>query len=118
MQANPDKFQVLAVGKKTFAKNPSIQIQNNILSCEETKTIGNRYRLYQLKFDQHISNLCRKASQQLNVLKRLGSYLTKLNTLTIFHTFILNNFNFCPLAWHFCTEKKLQKTCASSAICI
>jgi hypothetical protein len=22
MQANPDKFQVLAVGKKTFAKNP------------------------------------------------------------------------------------------------
>jgi hypothetical protein len=23
MQANPDKFQVLAVGKKTFAKNPS-----------------------------------------------------------------------------------------------
>ena len=109
MQANPDKFQVLAVGKKTFAKNPSIQIQNNILSCEETKTIGNRYRLYQLKFDQHISNLCRKASQQLNVLKRLGSYLTKLNTLTIFHTFILNNFNFCPLAWHFCTEKKTPK---------
>jgi hypothetical protein len=44
MQANPDKFQVLAVGKKTFAKNPSIQIQNNILSCEETKTIGNRYK--------------------------------------------------------------------------
>jgi hypothetical protein len=29
MQANPDKFQVLAVGEKTFAKNPSNQIQNN-----------------------------------------------------------------------------------------
>jgi hypothetical protein len=38
---------------------------------------------YQLKFDQHISNLCRKASQQLNVLKRFGSYLTKLNKLTM-----------------------------------
>jgi hypothetical protein len=25
MQANPDKFQVLAVGKKTYDKNPSIQ---------------------------------------------------------------------------------------------
>ena len=62
---------------------------------------------YQLKFDQH--NLCRKASQQLNVLKRLGSYLTKLNKLTIFHTFILSNFNFCPLAWHFCTEKNSKK---------
>jgi hypothetical protein len=44
------------------------------------------------QFNQHISNLCRKASQQLNVLKRLGSYLTKLNKLTIFHTFILISF--------------------------
>jgi hypothetical protein len=41
MHANPDKFQVLAVGEKTVAKNPSIQIQNNILSCEETvKLLG------------------------------------------------------------------------------
>jgi hypothetical protein len=34
MQANPDKFQVLAVGKKIFEKSPSIQIQNSNLSCE------------------------------------------------------------------------------------
>ena len=32
------------------------------------------------------------------------------NKLTIFHTFIiLSNFNFCPLAWHFCTEKNSKK---------
>ena len=29
--------------------------------------------------------------------------------LTIFHTFILSNFNFCPLAWHFCTNKNSKK---------
>ena len=108
MQANPDKFQVLAVGKKTFSKNPSIQIQQNTLSCEETVKLLGIDIDYQLKFDEHISNLCRKASQQLNVMKRLGSCLTKLNRLTIFHTFILSNFNFCPLAWHFCTEKILK----------
>jgi hypothetical protein len=34
MQANPDKFQVLAVGKKTFEKNMKICIQNSTLSCE------------------------------------------------------------------------------------
>ena len=51
MQANPDKFQVLAVGKKTFAKNPSIQIQNNILSCEETVKLLGIDIDYQLKFD-------------------------------------------------------------------
>ena len=65
-----------------------------------------------LNFDQHISNLCRKAGQQLNVLKRLSPFLSRLNKLTIFHTFILSNFNYCPLAWHFCSEsssKKLEK---------
>ena len=50
-----------------------------------------------------------KITQQLNVLKRLGSYLPKLNKLTIFHTFILSNLNFCPLAWHFCTDKNSEK---------
>jgi hypothetical protein len=28
MQAYPDKFQLLAVGRKTYDKNPSIHIQN------------------------------------------------------------------------------------------
>ena len=64
---------------------------------------------YQLNCDAHISTICRKASQQLNILKRLGSYLNRLNKLTIFHTFILSNFNFCPLAWHFCTDKNSKK---------
>ena len=35
MQANPDKFQVLAVGKKTYDKNPSMHIQNSYLTCEK-----------------------------------------------------------------------------------
>ena len=45
---------------------------------------------YQLNFNYHIKNICRKASQQLNVLKRIGCFLSKLNKLTIFHTFILS----------------------------
>ena len=27
----------------------------------------------------------------------------------IFHTFILSNFNLCPLSWHFCSEKNTKK---------
>ena len=58
---------------------------------------------YQLNFE-HIKDICRKASQQLNVLKRIGCFLPKLNKLTIFHSFILSNLNLCPLAWHFCSK--------------
>ena len=109
MQANPDKFQVLAVGKKTFDKNMKICIQNSTVSCEETVKLLGIEIDYQLNFDIHISSICRKASQQLNILKRLGRYLDRLSKLTIFHTFILSNFNFCPLAWHFCTDKNSKK---------
>jgi hypothetical protein len=45
----------------------------------------------------------------LNVLKRIGCFLSKLNKLTIFHTFILSNLNFCPLAWHFCNKSNTSK---------
>jgi hypothetical protein len=109
MQANPDKFQVLAVGKKTYDKNPSIHIQNSDLTCEKTVKLLGIEIDYQLNYAAHVSSICRKASQQLNVLKRLGFLLNRLSKLTIFHTFILSNFNFCPLAWHFCTEKNSKK---------
>ena len=61
MQANPDKFQVLAVGKKTFDKNMKICIQSSTLSCEETVKLLGIEIDYQLNFDIHISSICRKA---------------------------------------------------------
>ena len=60
MQAKPDKFQVLAVGKKTFDKNMKIYIQNSTLSCEETVKLLGIEIDYQLNFDIHISSICRK----------------------------------------------------------
>ena len=64
---------------------------------------------YQLNFNNHVSSLCKKASKQLNVLKRIGMYLNRLGRLTIYHSFILSNFNYCPLVWHFCGEVNTSK---------
>ena len=61
-----------------------ICIQNSTLSCEETVKLLGIEIDYQLNFDIHISSICRKASQQLNILKRLGRYLDRLSKLTIF----------------------------------
>ena len=67
MQANPDKY--------SMAKRPIINIQNIDLSCESTVKLLGIDIDYQLNFDTHIGNICRKASQQLNILKLLGPYL-------------------------------------------
>jgi hypothetical protein len=54
LQANPDKFHVLAVGKKTFDKNMKICIQISTLSCEETVKLLGIEIDYQLNFDKSI----------------------------------------------------------------
>ena len=92
--------------------NLTIKVSDTQINCEDVVKLLGVDIDYQLNFDQHISNLCRKAGQQLNVLERLCPFLSRLNKLTIFHTFILSNSNYCPLAWHFCSEinsKKLEK---------
>ena len=62
-----------------------------------------------LRFDDHVSEICKKASKQLAVLKRLGRFLTKQGKMTIYNSFIVSNFNYCPLAWHFCSASSTNK---------
>ena len=109
MQANPDKFQAIAVGKRTFNENPTFNIGNASISCDESVKLLGVDIDFNLSFDKHISNVCSKATQQLNVLKRLGRNLCHLSKITIFYTFILSNFNFCPLSWHFCSKRNTER---------
>ena len=112
MKANPDKFQAVAIGSKTQKENITFNLDGNEILCEdEVKLLGVTFD-FKLNFNSHISSVCKKASQQLNVLKRIGNNLSKLGKITIYYSFILANFNYCPLVWHFCNEsntKKLEK---------
>ena len=56
MHANPDKFQAIATGKKTFDDNLSFAINGNIIQCDK------------------------------DVLKRIGIHLNKLERLTIYYS--------------------------------
>ena len=74
MQANPDKFQAIAVGKKTYAKEPVFNIESANISCDEVVKLLGIDIDYQLNFDKHIKNICHKVSQQLSILKRIGCF--------------------------------------------
>jgi hypothetical protein len=113
MQANPENFQPISVGEMSFDKSPIFQIGTANISCDEVAKLLGVDIDVMLNFDCHIQNICKKAVQQLNILKSIGKNLSKLNRLTIFHTFVLSNFNFCPLSLHVCSEtntKKIEKT--------
>jgi hypothetical protein len=109
MQANPDKFQALAVGTKSFNENITFDLAGNTIKCEENVKLLGVTIDFKLKFDKHIADICKKASRQLNVLKRFGNKLCRLGKLNIYHSFILSNFNYCPLTWHFCGEQNTRK---------
>ena len=85
MKANPDKFQALTAGESTFEKKPIFRIGEAQIGCDTTVKLLGVEIDYLLKFDEQISNICRKASQQISVLKRIGIFLN--------FEFIISNFN-------------------------
>ena len=67
MRTNPYKFQAIPVGKRTHEKSPSFKFGSIDIKCDdEVKLLGIDID-YRLNFDQ-ISNICKKAVQQLNVV--------------------------------------------------
>ena len=57
----------------------------------------------------HINNLCRKAASQINALKRLSLFMGMTEKMILMQSFILSNFNYCPLVWHFCSKRDTDK---------
>ena len=109
MKANPGKFQAIAVGKHTHSENICFNLGDDIVKCEDSVKLLGVTIDFQLDFDEHISNVCKKASRQLNVLKRIGGNLCKLGKLNVYYSYIMSNFNYCPLTWHFLWRKNYQK---------
>ena len=91
----------MAVGEQTRNEDMTFNLENNVIKCEENVKLLGVTLDFQLNFNTHVSKICKKASKQYNVLKRIGKHLCKLGKLNTYHSFILSNFYYCPLTWHF-----------------
>ena len=157
MQANPDKFQAMAIGKKTICENISFNFDSVVIKPDQEIKLLGVYIDYLLNFNTHIrgvarpimmwkhkrqgvwgpprppvgagrgtrgakppgrkrmiyptsagklldiflnvlkrisKRLCKLGKLFLNVLKRISKRLCKLGKLTIYHSFIMSNFNY------------------------
>ena len=63
----------------------------------------------QLNLNVHFSNMCNKADRQLNVLQRLKGSLDYSSRLSIYKSFIMSNFSYCPVVWMFISKSSLSK---------
>ena len=58
-----------------------------------------------LSFDDHTHSIIRKAAGQLNYLISKNNCLNQDAKKVLIESFIMANFNYCPLVWLFCNSK-------------
>ena len=107
MIANPTKFQAMLLGPddieiKINVHGKTIEMQHSV------KLLGIQID-NKLTFNHHVSNVCKKAGNQINILKRLGKLLDNDCRLKIYDSFFLSNFNYCPLVYSLQSSKSNNK---------
>ena len=106
MQANPDKFQAIKSG---FENCKSLFLNGTKIKCENSVKLLGVTIDYLLNFDLHVSDICKKAARQINVLLRLSKFLTIETKKIIYKSFIRSSFNFYRFVWHICSKTSSAK---------
>ena len=111
MEANADKFQCAIMDRKGKISSCLSIHDSSIHSAETINVLGIKLDC-KLSFNAHIADIAKRASKQINILKRLSKFLDEGSRMSVYKTFISANFNYCPVTWIFCGRKntiKLEK---------
>ena len=110
MLVNAEKFQAIILKKHGNTEEPiKLKIDNKEIETEKNVKLLGVTIDEKLNFDEHVSFLCKKAAAQLNAISRIKYNLGQKEKEAILNSFIFSNFNYCPLVWHFCSAKSMQK---------
>ena len=97
MKINSGKSHILFSGND----NVIVNIDNHTIISENKNELLGIILDSKLSFEDHINNLCKKASQKLNVLARIAPYMCLEKRKTVMKAYIASQFGYCPLVWMF-----------------
>ena len=90
MKGNADKCHFLVRTSQEISLSVNnFKIKNK--DCE--KILGVKFD-YKLRFDQHITDLCRRASRKIHALARVRPFINLSN-----RRLLMTQFNYCALIW-------------------
>ena len=98
MKANADKYHLLVTTTKNAVSANIREFAKNNSNGE--KLLGIKIDT-KLLFENHVSSLCKKASQKLHALARIVNYMDLSKRKSLMKAFITSQFNYCPLIWMF-----------------
>ena len=109
MEANPNKFQFF-ISSSCPNESIELKISDNVTITAQpyVKALGISIDS-RLTFTDHISSCCAKAARQLNALSRISKNLDLKCRKLIFQSFVLSNFTYCSIVWHFCGKQNNGK---------
>ena len=109
MVVNSDTFQAIILNRKETQPAHKFIIDNKQIKTTNSIKLLGIFIDDQLEFNEHSSILCSKPAMQLNVLSRLQKYMGKSEKQAVINSFILSNFNYCTLVWHFSSCESIRK---------
>ena len=108
MVLNPDKCHYMCLGSNVDGTEELNSLSYKLNNSKEEKMLGIVIDR-NLKFENHIDSICRKASQKLSALNRISPYLDINKRKIIYNSMIKSQFSYCPLVWMFCSRKSNKK---------
>ena len=105
MKVNTGKSHLLVSGNvRSKAK-----IDNNYIESEKEQVLLGITIDSNLAFENHINNICKKASQKLNTLARVAPYMNMQKRRIIMKSFVTSQFGYCLLIWMFHSRRLNNK---------
>ena len=98
MKINADKCHLLVSTNNTVR----IKILNFYkTNSKSEKLLGVKF-YRKLSFDDHISELCKKTSKNINALSRVALYMNISKRHILVDAFFKSQFSYCPFVWIGC----------------
>ena len=77
----------------------SVNIKGSIIGSSNCEKLLVIYIDSNFSFEYHINRISRKANQKLHALSRIAKYLSEGKKRMLFKSFIISQFNYCPIVW-------------------
>ena len=100
MIVNETKHQAMILGDTEYTFSFPVKESIDIFGTN----IDNK-----LQFDKHVSSVCKKINNQLNVMIRFRKLIPKATLVKLYKAFILPHFYYRSSVWHFCGARNTEK---------
>ena len=110
LAGNLKKYQTMNIGySQDNSAAHAICVNNEEIKSVESLNLLGVAIDSKLNFTDHISSICKKASQRIGVIMRLRNLIPTKAKLVLFKSAILPYLTYCHLVWHFCRSSDARK---------